>query len=196
MITIDFKRFNEAGLKPVMRKFKQAGLPIVKVEGTNKAKRESGFLTKMVKLHFESGQKLLVKAKASGGIFQVKLNAKVLPIKHVDDMDKAVQEVIRHTRSNEKAYLKRKKAREQKIKIPKPKIKPVNTSVKKQIETFQASLDEQVGERENLEKQAADVQTETTTKQEQFANLQAELDAENERTDILRDEISELKEAA
>lgn len=196
MIDIDFKRFNEAGLKPVIKKFEQAKLPVKEVVGTNKPKRESGFLTKMVTFVFDSGQKLVVKAKAGGSIYQAKLNGRVLPIKHVDDIDKAVKEVVTHVKHNEKAYLKRKANQLKKQKIKIPKLKPVNTSVKAQIEALSTTKTQLTQAHDEARVQ---IQETTTANQEKQATLDGLVQEFNDLTalrDRLTGELADLQEAA
>jgi predicted phage tail protein len=139
MISIDFEKFNKAGLKAVTDRMDKAGLKVADVEGDNKAKRESGFQLKTAVISFESGQKLLLKAKAGGSIFQVKLNNKVMPIKHVDDMDKALQELIEFVQANEANYKKQKEKQLAAQKVLVPKVKPVNTTMAEQVSSLQAS---------------------------------------------------------
>ena len=132
MISIDFDNFTEKGLKKVITTFEKQSLPVASVDATNRPKRESGFSVKAATLHFESGQKLLLKAKANGSVFQVKLNNKVLPIKNVDDLKKAVSEVIAFVKINEPKFLKQKANREALKEKPLPKLpNPASTSSKK-----------------------------------------------------------------
>lgn len=195
MIKIDFEKFNEIGLKPIIKEFEKEGLPVAGVEGSNVAKRESGFLCKTAIFEFESGQKLHLKAKADGGIFQVKLNAMTVPIKNVDDLDKAVKEVIAFVEKNEATYLKRKQKELEKLKIAVPKIKSVRTSTVQQTEQMQAALEtvnETVAE---TEADKADITRTVEEKRGTVQTLQAELDAENVKTETLQAELDRLQEA-
>ena len=142
MINIDLDKFNKIGLKQIIARIEKEGLKITEVEADNKAKRESGFQVKTATLVFESGQKLILKAKAGGSIYQVRLNNKVVPIKHYDDLDKAVLEIINYVQVNEKNYLKQKEKQLARQKVTIPKIKPVSTSVAEQIDTLKAALGE------------------------------------------------------
>jgi hypothetical protein len=195
-LKIDFEKFNEAGLKPVLTAFKRAGLPVSEVSGTNRAKRESGFLTKTVTFLMKSGQKLIVKAKAGGGIYQVKLNSKVLPIKAVDNMDKALKEVIRHTKANEEKYKKAKAKRDAKLKdkkIPLPKLKPVNTSVKARI-TEQEGLIADLTEDNTALTAERDVAAGTVdTKQGALDGINAQITEETDRSEGLQGTIDNLQ---
>jgi len=196
MIHIDFEKFNKAGLKPILEKFEKDGLPVTDVEADNKAKRESGFQVKTAIINFESGQKLLVKAKAGGSIFQVKLNNKVLAIKHVDDLDKAIQEVADYVKENEKNYRKQRDKQLSKQKVNVPKIKPANASVAEQITQFQGSIDETKAADEDLNVQLSDVILAGSTKGIEAAALETELSDLVAAGEVLQAQYDQLKEVA
>jgi len=193
-LTINFDKFDKAGLKPVLKKFEKAGLVVDDVEATNKPKRESGFLIKTAVMVFASGQKLTVKAKAGGGIFQVKLNSKVLPVKAVDDMDKAIDEVITHVKANEGNYLKQKEKAAARVKVP--RIKNVNTSVAAQIDTVTASIEQLRGANENAQTEATAAAENMTQLTGQLSALETELATEKQRTESLQLEIDTLEGGA
>ena len=122
-LTLDFEKLTEKALQPILKKFQKAGYPVIKVDAPNKAKRESGFLIKNFTLTFEDEQQILVRVKAGGTIFQVKLNNRVVPIKHVDDMEKAISEIANYLYDNAKAFAKVKAQRDRrKLKPPAPSI--------------------------------------------------------------------------
>lgn len=196
MIHIDFEKFNKVGLKPVLEKFDKASLPVADVEADNKAKRESGFQVKTAIVNFESGQKLLLKAKAGGSIFQVKLNNKVLAIKHVDDLDKAIQEVVEYVKENEKNYQKQREKQLARQKVNVPKVKPANTSVSEQIVQFQGTLDETKAADEELAKQVFDVAEAQSPKLAAMAALETELSGLVAAGEALQREYDQMKEVA
>lgn len=179
-LTIDFEKFDKAGLKPVLKKFETAGIPVEDVEATNKAKRESGFLMKTATLVFASGQKITVKIKAGGGVFQVKLNSKVIPIKSVDDIAKAVDEVITYVKANEPAFAKAKEKNAGIVKIP--KLKAVNTSTAAQIDTVTATVAQLKGTNENIMAETTAQAGQVTTLQSQLASLETQLKDEQAKT--------------
>lgn len=196
MIHIDFEKFNKVGLKPILEKFEKASLPVSDVEADNKAKRESGFQVKTAIINFESGQKLLVKAKAGGSIFQVKLNNRVLAIKHVEDLDKAIQEVVEYVKENEKNYQKQRDKQLARQKVNIPKIKPANTSVSEQITQLQATLDETKTADEELNTQVADVESANAEKSGAVTALETELNSLVATGEALQNEYDQLKEVA
>jgi chromosome segregation ATPase len=196
MLTINFDKFNKAGLKQILDKFNKAGLKVADVEADNKPKRESGFQVKSALIIFESGQKLLVKAKAGGSIFQVKLNNKVLAIKHADDLDKAVQEVIDYVSANEKTYLKQQEKRLAQQKVTLPKLKPVNVTVSEQIDTFQTSISETQGSIESLTGQLTEIKGKNAEKKTSVDTLSTQLSDLVAEGDALQKEYDQLKEVA
>jgi hypothetical protein len=196
MIKINFDKFNEIGLKPIIKEFEKEGFPIARVEADNKPKREAGFLCKTATFFFESEQKLSVKAKADGGIFQVKLNNKAIPIKNVDDLDKAVKEVIAFVEKNEPTFLKRKKASMSKQKIAIPKIRSVRTSTVQQTEEMAAALEEVSDAVSEIERDKMAFGLTVSEKQATVTDLKRQLAAENDKTDQLQIELDRLQEAA
>ena len=102
-VKLDFEKMTEAGLKPLAKKFEKWGLTVKNIDSTNKAKRESGFMIKDATFTFSDGQQMLVRVKQEGTAFQVKLNNKVVPIKNVADINKAVIEMVDYIQSNAKA---------------------------------------------------------------------------------------------
>jgi len=190
-LTVDFDKFDKTGLKPVLKKFETAGIPVEDVEATNKGKRESGFLIKTATLTFASGQKLVVKAKAGGGIFQVKLNGKVIPIKAVDDIAKAVDEVITHIKANEPAFLKQKEKNAGIVKVP--KLKAVNTSTAAQIETISAAIEQIKGTNENIRTETSVQAEHVTDLKAQLSGLEVQLKDERSKTDKLHLDIEMLQ---
>lgn len=194
-LKIDFDKFDKNGLKPILKQFEKAGLSVQDIEATNKAKRDSGFLVKQATLTFASGQKLLVKAKAGGGIFQVRLNGKVLPIKAVDDMQKALDEVIGHVKGNEAAYLKQKERQAARVKVP--RLKNVNTSLSAQIDATRDSIAQLQGANENLKTEIASVtRTIDEDLQPKLDDLQAKLQAERAKTESLTAQLEAMQQAA
>jgi len=196
MIHIDFEKFNKLGLKAILEKFEKASLPVADVEADNKAKRESGFQVKTAIINFESGQKLLVKAKAGGSIFQVKLNNKVLAIKHVEDLDKAIQEVVEYVKENEKNYQKQRDKQLARQKVNVPKIKAANASVSEQIAQFQATLDETKTADEELSTQVTDAESANAETNGAVTALETELIGLVANGEALQNEYDQLKEVA
>jgi vacuolar-type H+-ATPase subunit I/STV1 len=199
MIKIDFDKFNEAGLKDILKQFGKADLPVEKVDATNKAKREMGFLVKSATFNFESGQKLLLKAKAGGSIFQVRLNGKVIPIKNADDLEKGVKEVVQYVKKNEVTYLKQRAKRIealQKVKIKLPKNKTGSVSIERQIESYNSSLDQLKISNDAIGGQIEEANNVAINYQSKIEALNKELSQILDSIELLRSQINKYKEAA
>lgn len=191
-VRLPFDKLTETSLKPVIRKFTKWGLEIVSVDAPNKAKRESGFLLKNFTLEFKDGQKLLVRVKSDGTVFQVKLNNKVVPVHNVEDMEKAVGEMIDHIMYNAKAYERAKLQRERRKKLN-IKTPSVTTSRKEKIEKARAQLAELGGSNEDLEKQLAEIRSASGGKTSELEKARAELARVKARTGELEKILAELE---
>jgi len=197
VIQIDFEKFNKAGLKPILTKLGNEGLTVADVQADNKAKRESGYQVKTATITFDSGQKLMLKAKAGGSIYQVRLNNKVVPIKHYEDLDKAVLEIINYVQANEKRYLQQKEKQIARQKVTVPKIKPVSTTVAEQINTFKTALAESQAAADTLVSQISEIDAANTEKGAAVASLSQELNGLLSTGEQLQAQYDELmKEAA
>lgn len=117
----DFARFDVEGVKPIKDAFEKAGLTVVDVEASNKAARRSGYQVKQATFFFSDGQRVVMMLKndgdGRGDIYQVKLNSRVVPVKNVDDMDKAVAEIAAMAGANSASFVKaaRRKAEKQSV---------------------------------------------------------------------------------
>lgn len=195
-VRLDFDKITEKGLTPVLKLFQKHSVPVMKVEATNKSKRESGFLLKDVSLYFDDGQKVLIRIKADGTVFQVKLNNKVVPIRHVDDMGKAVVEVCDYVDGNRKKFSAAKLQREKRKKLDLD-IQPVRTSRAEKIDQMQAALAEVQGEVSTGQQSLDEKSTALESNKTSLAELESLLAAEVEKTGQLEAELKELtKEAA
>lgn len=195
-VRLDFDKITERGLSQILNLFQKHKLPVTKVEATNKAKRESGFLLKDVSLYFDDGQKVFVRIKADGTVFQVKLNNKVVPIRHVDDMGKAVVEVCDYVDGNRKKFEAAKVQREKRKKLDLD-VQPVRTSRAEKIEQMQAALAEVQGEVSSGQREADDKEKALEGSRSSLAELEAQLATEVEKTGQLEAELKEVtKEAA
>ena len=198
MIKIDFDRFNEIGLKPIIRRLEKGGLEVASVDANNRGRRESGFLVKAAKIIFDSGQVLLLKAKAGGSIYQARLNNKVLAVKHVDNLDKAMKEIVDYVKRNEPAYeraQKRKAARAAKQAV-KLQMKTAVKTTANQLKQYQEQMTGLTSEIQELENDVSSLDTTIEERSSTMKELQDELNAEIERGERLEAELAELKEVA
>lgn len=80
--------------KAVMKYFARAGANVVAQDVSTQVKRTSGISFRSMVLTFADSQKVELRIKQTGDIFQVLLNAKLIPIKNQDDQIKAVSEIV------------------------------------------------------------------------------------------------------
>ncbi|MBQ3172549.1 MAG: hypothetical protein IJB53_11690 [Mailhella sp.] len=190
-IKLDFENLTKAGLKNLLKVFEKQQCPVASVDAPNKSKRESGMLTKSFTLTFEDGQNLQIRVKADGTVYQVRLNNKVMPIKHVDDLDKAVTEMIDYVQDNAKAYERAKIQREKrKIRVPKP---AVLTSRKEKIAQAKEELDQLDASNTALEQQKAELDAAMSDKSGQLERVMRDLDAEKAKTEKLEATLAALQ---
>ncbi|MEN9866665.1 MAG: hypothetical protein RL748_2255 [Pseudomonadota bacterium] len=94
-ILFDF--FNLSGKdkasKAISKLFHQSGNQVVKIEVDAKPSRSAGITYRMVHLVFGDSQTVSLGVKASGDIWQVKLNGKLFPMKAQDDPKAAIQDL-------------------------------------------------------------------------------------------------------
>lgn len=199
MNKISYVNFNEAGLKPIIDGLRRRKQKVVSVKATNIPKREDGFLVKTAMLAFESGQKLEIKIKANGSIFQVRLNGKVVPVKNSDDLQEprnlaaAIKEMAGYIDRNEAIYQKRQEAAAKRVVKKKDR---AATSAKKRLEMMQSSFEEMTETGKGLEQDLAEAKGEADKKGGELASLNAELEKELSRNEALSAELNELLEAA
>jgi chromosome segregation ATPase len=191
-VALDFEKITKSGLMPLTKKFARWKVEVADIEATNKPKRESGMQIKSAMLKISTGQKLEIKVKNTGTIFQIKLNGKVLPIKHVDNMDKAVIEIVDYIQENEKSYLKSQERRVAKLAAGEKK-PSVRTTRAEQIDNYTAKVAELQAENENLVKQAADATSESEMIKNKLSELVAELDELVKRGAELENELEALE---
>lgn len=193
-VRLPFEKLTEQNLRPTIKKMEKWGLKVASVEAPNRARRESGFLLKDATFVFEDGQKMLVRVKSDGTVFQVKLNKKVVPIRHVDDMDKAIIEMVDYVQENAKAYERAKLQRERRrrLHIDPP---PIVTNRREKIERAKAELTELSATNEGLQAQISESETSLQDKQKELDTATAALKAEKEKTAELERILKELEAA-
>lgn len=193
-VRLPFEKLTEQNLRPITKKMEKWGLEIASVDAPNRARRESGMLLKDVTFVFSDGQKMLVRVKSDGTVFQVKLNKKVVPIKHVDNMDKAIGEMVDYVQENAKAYMRAKLQRERrrKLHIDPPSIV---TNRQEKIELAKGQLAELNTANEGLQAQISETETTIQTKRAELDKATADLAAERDKTAVLQRTLSELEGA-
>lgn len=189
-LRIDYVNFYEKNMEPIAKAFGQNKLAVVNVKATNMAKRENGVAIKEAQFEFKSGQKLVIKIKADGGVFQVKLNGKVLPIKEVFDVDAAFKEIVRMVKQNEAAYLAQKeKQQEQAAKrLARTAVVRASSSAQAKLEAAHAKLSETNGMISTTQTDARPVYDNLKNKETELGQLNGritELEARNTELDGL-----------
>lgn len=190
-VRLPFDKLTEKNLQPIVKKFQRHKIDVVSIDAPNRAKRESGYLLKDATFVFSDGQKMLIRVKSDGTVFQVKLNNKVVPIKAVDDMDKAVKELIAYVLDNAKAYERAKIQREKRrrLKIDAPSIV---TSRQEKIKKYQEELNELTTSNNGLSTQLADKESSVNSLNSKLEAARADLAAEKEKTVALEKTLASL----
>lgn len=85
----------DKAVKQAARYFSRAGANVVQQDVNPTVKRSSGISYREMALTFADSQRVLLRIKQSGDIFQVLLNGKPLPIKSQEDQVKAIAEIVK-----------------------------------------------------------------------------------------------------
>lgn len=163
------------------------------MDAPNKGKRESGMLIKTFTLAFEDSQQLLVRVKSDGTIFQVKLNNRVIPVRNVDNIDKAISELCDFMYDNAKAFARAKAQRERrKLKPPTPS---VTTTRSEKIARAKDDLQTVTQNNAEMENQLAQINGPAASNADKLKKAKDDLAAERKRTVWLEAEIEKAKSA-
>lgn len=84
----------ERAMRKVTALFTRAGLDIVSVGSNGKTARIAGVSYREVIYSFADSQTLSLRVKATGDVYEVRVNGKVVPIQEQDDPAKAVAELV------------------------------------------------------------------------------------------------------
>jgi hypothetical protein len=150
-VTFDFENFDEKGLAPVKQAFEKAGLSVVDIEASNRQRRMSGFATKTARFFFEDGQSITLRVKGDGDVFQVQLNSRIVPIKQVDSMKGAIEEMARFASANAPAWKKAQRRKQQRAKVNTDDLKARSLPRGKRIEALENEVTELRATRAELE---------------------------------------------
>lgn len=191
-VKLVFDKLDEKGLQPVVKKFEQKGYKIIQVDANNRARRESGFAIKNFTLTFEDEQKLLVRVKGDGTVFQVKLNNRVMPVKHVDDIDKAISEMCMYLYDNAKTFERSKKQRERRKKVSTEKPR-TTTSRAEKIASYQEYIKTIEADMADMTSQVKVLKEDLEAKTSELDQTNKLLEAEYKRTNELNAEIRQVK---
>lgn len=119
----------------LLRMFKRAGGEIAQ-SWVEKAKRQNGISFKSIFFVFADSQKVELRVKQSGDIYQVFLNSKILPIKEQDDEKAAAAEIVKAVETNAGKF--QAKLARQKVKLP----TGIKSTIKRKEEAYAERLQE------------------------------------------------------
>lgn len=85
----------DTGVKKALQQFQRAGARVAQAEAMTGLKRSSGVTYRELHLTFTDSQRVVLRIKQTGDIFQVLLNGSALPIKNQDDHVAAVAEIAK-----------------------------------------------------------------------------------------------------
>lgn len=190
-VSFDYDNFTEQGLKDVTKEFESNGLNVVSVDADNRPKRQSGVQTKRAVFTFDDGQTTTLQATSHGTIFQVRLNRKVLPVRNVDDLKKAIGEIADKVKANTKSY--RRNLRNQDSRRKRSTVSPARISVKKQLEGYQQQIAELQEDNTKTTQQRDSFAEQVQTKQAARDDLTSQLEIERSRNEQLHAELDQLQ---
>lgn len=192
-VRLPFDRLTEANLKPIVKKFEKWGVKIAEIDAPNKAKRESGSLIKEVMFTFDDSQKVLIRVKADGTVFQVRLNSRPVPIKHMDDLDKSIVEIVDAVQGNAKAFARNRITQAKVRNTPKPP--PVTTTRQEKLAVARTELQELTAAVAELEAREGELQKTVDERRTELEQTKSALELEKARTIRLESELKTLTNA-
>lgn len=96
-----------SAMRRVTQMLTRAGLQLVDVASDGKARRIAGVSFREVVLTFVDSQSLTLRVKATGDVYEVRLNGKVVPMREQNDPVKAVGELVKMLDANRERHQKR-----------------------------------------------------------------------------------------
>lgn len=83
----------DKAVKAVVQRFRLAGANVITSEVDKKMSIRAGVTFRSLNLTFADGQTVTMSFKATGDVFEVKINGKVTPLKDQDDHHAAISEI-------------------------------------------------------------------------------------------------------
>lgn len=83
-----------AAMRRVTQLFQRAGLPVIDVASDGKVRRIADVSFREVELSFADSQRLALRVKATGDIYEVRVNGRIQPMREQSDPAKAVGELV------------------------------------------------------------------------------------------------------
>lgn len=145
---------NDKSIREIVRLFDKAGTQVVSHDVAKTLTKRVGVAFRNVDLTFADGQKVTLAVKETGDVFEVRINAKVVPLRQQDDHAATIKEIAALLDKRRPAF-QRALAR---IKTPlPPSLRVSKTSL----------IDQQISKRDSLKEAIA-------LKEEELAELLAE----------------------
>lgn len=94
-------------MRRVTQLLTRAGLTVIDVAGGGKMQRLAGISFREVVLTFADSQKLTLRVKATGDVYEVRINGKVVPVREQTDPAKAVAELVKMLDAGRARFQKR-----------------------------------------------------------------------------------------
>ena len=116
LFSFDDLSTKDRATKQVAKYFTRAGAAPVQVDVSPQVRRTSDVSYRELLLVFADSQKVILRIKQTGDIFQVLLNGKVIPIRAQDDHAKAIAEVVNQLDAGRSAF--QQKLARTKVKLP------------------------------------------------------------------------------
>ena len=116
LFSFDDLTTKDRATKQVAKYFTRAGAAPVQVDASPQVRRTSDVSYRELLLVFADSQKVVLRIKQTGDIFQVLLNGKVIPIRAQDDHAKAIAEVVNQLDAGRSAF--QQKLARTKVKLP------------------------------------------------------------------------------
>ncbi|MBC7621248.1 MAG: hypothetical protein H7293_20065 [Candidatus Saccharibacteria bacterium] len=83
----------DRAVREVVKLFTKSGAQVVTSEVAKVTQRRAGVVFRNVSFTFADGQMVIMGVKATGDVFEVRINGKATPLKYQDDHAKAVAEI-------------------------------------------------------------------------------------------------------
>ena len=192
--SFDFASFDEKGANPIKKAFEKSGATVIEVVAPNRATRKAGYQVKTATFYMADGQQVMMLLKndgeGNGDIYQVQLNKRVVPIKNVDNLDKAASEIAGMVKSGSPAFLKAQRRKQSRLKVDESdldggvKKKPAPATSKAKLEEATAEIKELDAQMESQLKEVSEKAATLNAKAEENNRIKAEIDAlleENEQ---------------
>lgn len=130
-----------AAMRRVVTLLTRAGAQVIETQSDGRTRRIAGVSFREVTFTFADSQKLALRVKATGDIYEVRVNGKVTPVKEQDDFTKAVAELAMLMDKGRAKFQKRLAALQMK---PPEGMRTAAPQLLKTLQAQVAQLDEEI----------------------------------------------------